>query len=741
LQAWQAWVGQEDIAGNHTFRITFRLHPPPDETELWHLDYLLQANDDPSLLISAAALWQGIGLSYLIERFDQPHERLLRGLAWAGRLFEPILTSLHSPAPQAATFDTDNAYTFLQTVAPLLQSHGFRVLLPREWNRSTHQIRVKHSVQSAGASPSRMSLASLLHYQVELMLGDHPLSREELEQLATLKQPLVQLRGQWILLDADLLAVTLQHLQAGESEVSLREVLQMGLTENEAAPVELDSALERMMNALRHPEALELLPTPEGLRADLRPYQQRGVAWLSFLQRHGLGACLADDMGLGKTLQTIAFFLHFRMVHLAPALIVCPTSVVSNWRREIQRFAPQLRVFTHQGTAREQGDAFQQQLQGVDVVLTSYPLLARDRNTLSAVQWSLVVLDEAQNIKNSGTQQAQAARTLSAIQRVALTGTPIENRLSELWSIFQFINPHYLGSETDFRKRFTIPIEKFGDDKAAQHLRQLTTPFILRRLKTDPLVISDLPEKQEMKVYLSLTAEQITLYEAVVKDVMQQIEDAEAEGIARRGLVLSLLMQLKQICNHPAQYLKDGSQIEGRSGKVTRLTEMLEEIYAAGDRVLIFTQFAEMGELLYQHCRQTFYDEPLWLHGSTKVKTRDELVRRFQAEHGPTVFLLSLKAGGVGLNLTRANHVIHFDRWWNPAVENQATDRAFRIGQTRNVQVHKFICAGTLEEKIDALIESKQALAEQIVGQDESGLTELSTAALYELVRLQKLER
>jgi SNF2 family DNA or RNA helicase len=448
-------------------------------------------------------------------------------------------------------------------------------------------------------------------------------------------------------------------------------------------------------------------------------------------------------MGLGKTIQTITLLLDVKRQSkkILPALIVCPTSVVGNWRHEIQRFAPGLNIYTHQGVERLSGKALMKQLNGVDVVLTSYPLLARDRDTLETVEWSTVILDEAQNIKNSTTKQAQAARALKSGHRIALTGTPVENRLTELWSILHFLNPGYLGSEKSFRQRFANPIEKLDDTDAAKRLKQLTAPFILRRLKTDPTIISDLPEKMEMKVYTTLTTEQGTLYEAVVKEVMERIENADAEGdnMSRRGLVLSLLMQLKQICNHPAQYLKDGSSLDGRSGKLSRLSEMLEEVYATDDRALVFTQFAEMGELLRDHLRVMFYDEPLWLHGGTKIKEREDMIRRFQAERGPKVFILSLKAGGVGLNLTRANHVFHFDRWWNPAVENQATDRAFRIGQMRNVQVHKFVCAGTLEEKIDEMIESKKVLAERIVGADESWLTELDTASLRDLVQLREV--
>jgi len=399
-------------------------------------------------------------------------------------------------------------------------------------------------------------------------------------------------------------------------------------------------------------------------------------------------------------------------------------------------------VMVHRGSDRQSGPAFARAAKRHDVVLTSFPLLARDRETLMAVAWATLVLDEAQNIKNASTKQAQAARAIKAAGRIALTGTPVENRLTELWSIMTFLNPGYLGSEASFKRDFARPIERTADPQTTERLRKLTAPFVLRRLKTDPTIIADLPEKLEMKVYCPLTQEQATLYEAVVREALEKVERAEAEGnaIQRRGQVLSLLMQLKQVCNHPAQFARDRSALAGRSGKLARLTEMLEESYTVGDRALVFTQFAEMGAMLQQHLHETFYDEVLFLHGGTPAKERDPMVRRFQAPHGPKVFILSLKAGGTGLNLTAANHVFHFDRWWNPAVENQATDRAFRIGQTRNVQVHKFICSGTLEDRIDEMIESKRALAESVLGADEGWLTELNTGQLRELVMLRRDE-
>jgi SNF2 family DNA or RNA helicase len=409
---------------------------------------------------------------------------------------------------------------------------------------------------------------------------------------------------------------------------------------------------------------------------------------------------------------------------------------VGNWRHELSRFAPQLRVLVHHGADRTREGLAESAAQH-DVVISTYALLYRDETELRAIDWEAVVLDEAQNIKNPSTKHAQAARRLPAQWRVALTGTPIENRLSELWSIFQFLNPGYLGSAEEFRKRFALPIERLRDPGATERLKALVSPFILRRLKTDRSIIQDLPEKNEMKVFCTLTREQATLYEAVLKDAMRQIE--ESEGIQRRGLILATLAKLKQVCDHPALFLHDGSTLLGRSGKLARLVEMLEESLAVGDRALLFTQYAEMGRLLQHHLEATFGGEVLFLHGGTPAKQRDRMVARFQQpEHGPRLFVLSLKAGGTGLNLTRANHVFHFDRWWNPAVEEQATDRAFRIGQRRDVQVHKFICAGTFEEPIDALIDRKRQLSESIVGTSEAWLTEMSTDELRDLFALRR---
>jgi SNF2 family DNA or RNA helicase len=484
---------------------------------------------------------------------------------------------------------------------------------------------------------------------------------------------------------------------------------------------------------------LKPLPPPTGFVGQLRHYQTTGFAWLAFLRQFGFGACLADDMGLGKTIQTIALLLHLRGANgkkRQPALLVCPTSVVSNWQHEVARFAPSLRVLIHHGTAREK-ENFTREARRHELVVTSYALLHRDEKLLSEVEWGEVILDEAQNIKNPDTRQAKAARKLRAAHRIALTGTPVENRLAELWSLFQFLNPGYLGSQEAFRANFARPIERMQAPDASRRLKSLVGPFILRRVKTDPNVIRDLPAKNEMKVFCTLTREQATLYEAVVRDSLRQIE--ESEGIQRRGLVLATMLKLKQVCNHPAHFLGDGPALADRSGKLNRLAEMLDEVRAVKERALIFTQFAEMGALLKPYLQDALGDEVLFLHGGTPAAARAKMVERFQSDsHGPTAFILSIKAGGTGLNLTRANHVFHFDRWWNPAVENQATDRAFRIGQTKNVQVYKFLCAGTMEERIDEMIERKLALAESIVGTSEAWITELSTEQLREIFTLRE---
>jgi len=497
----------------------------------------------------------------------------------------------------------------------------------------------------------------------------------------------------------------------------------------------MDKNLERFLSELHGQEALDEVELPANFQGSLRAYQQRGLNWLVFLCHHGLGACLADDMGLGKTIQTLAMLQYFSNEgEKRPVLLICPTSLLSNWWHEARRFVPELRILTHHGVQREKHEDFDQQLSDYDIVITTYALAHRDYSFLNEVSWSGIILDEAQNIKNPQTKQSQAIRKLSADWRLALTGTPMENHVGDLWTIMDFLNRGLLGSQASFKRQFLTPIQINQDPVAMAQLQHLSNVFVLRRSKQDPEILPELPPKQEMKVYCNLTKEQASLYAATVQEIEHSL--SKLNGMQRRGLILSSLTRLKQICNHPLHFLKQEGKVKKRSGKLNRMEEMLEEILELKEKSLIFTQYAEMGKILKEYLHQHFNQEVLFLYGGTPAPKRAEMIQHFQNNHRCPIFVLSLKAGGVGLNLTAANHVFHFDRWWNPAVENQATDRAHRIGQERTVQVHKLICSGTLEEKVDQMIEDKQGLAEQIVGAGENWITELSDKEVRELFQL-----
>jgi SNF2 family DNA or RNA helicase len=742
------WLRNLRLAGDEHFRVAFRLSAP-NRGDRWSLDFALQARDDPSLLVPAAAVWRGTASD--VRRLVNPREKLLTGLGYAARFFEPLERALRRAAPERLRLDTEGAFDFLRGCAPLLEESGFGVLVPPWWRRPEARLRLRPRLSAASDTTGRgeMSLENLVNYRWDIVLGERRLSKEEFEALVALKSPLVRLRGEWVRLDPEQVDAALEFFAERdlEGEVGLPEALRLGLggiEEIEGLEVEeadFEGWLGEWLGRLSGDQKLETLPVPADLEAELRPYQRTGYSWLSFLHEAGLGACLADDMGLGKTIQTLSLLIHDQEQGRldVPALVVCPTSVVSNWQREAERFAPRLRCLAHQGPNRLRGEEFVREAERTGLVVTSYALLRRDAQLLGSLRWHAVVLDEAQNIKNPGAKQSRLAYELPAGFRVALTGTPVENRLGELWSIMRFLNPGYLGSRRDFRRRFALPIEREDDEEAARRLRRLTSPLVLRRLKTDPAVIRDLPEKWESKEYCNLSEEQASLYEVVVREAMEDLP--QSEGIERKGLVLSMLTRLKQVCNHPAQFLHEGSKADGgieRSGKLLRLLELLEETLSVGDGSLIFTQYKEMGSLLEVMLTERFGVGVQFLHGGTPARKRAEMVSRFQEGDGPLLFILSLKAGGTGLNLTRANHVFHFDRWWNPAVEDQATDRAFRIGQRRNVQVHKFVCAGTLEENIDRMIEQKKALAESVVGSGEGWITEFSDDDLREMVALRR---
>jgi hypothetical protein len=721
-------------------RVCFRLVAPDDTdaADEWAVEFLMQDIEEPSLVVDTAEIWHSdAALTAFGRHVEHPQEALLTELGRASRLWPELDDALRSATPSGLVMDTTEAYLFLRGAAPLLAQAGFGVLLPATWQPGGVGLRLTGSSPGTPGvvqTESRVGFGAIVDYQWQVALGDQLLTRDELDELARAKAPLVRLRGKWVEVDHLRLRKALAYVdgRAG-GQMSVADLLKLGAgldspdIDLPVVGVDATGWLGDLLSG-QLDRRVEVVPSPDGLAATLRPYQERGLSWLAFLDGLRLGAVLADDMGLGKTLQTLALLLHDRA---APTLLVCPMSVVGNWQREAARFAPDLTVHVHHGSDRLR-DA--ELMRRADLVITTYAVATRDADLLGQVSWRRVVLDEAQNIKNSATKQSVAVRGLPAQQRIALTGTPVENRLAELWSIVDFVNPGLLGPLSAFRERFAVPIERDNDTEAAQRLKQLIGPFLLRRLKTDPTIISDLPDKIEMNVLCNLTAEQASLYQAVVDDMLVKIENSE--GIERRGLVLATMTKLKQVCNHPAHLLKDGTRLPGRSGKLARLEEILEEVLAEGDKALCFTQFTEFGGMLETHLADRFGQDVLYLHGATSKRRRDEMVAAFQEADGPPIFLLSLKAGGTGLNLTAANHVIHVDRWWNPAVEDQATDRAFRIGQRKNVQVRKFVCVGTLEERIDEMIEKKKALSRMTVGTGESWLTELSVDELRDIITL-----
>ena len=766
---WQAW--RERILGseqNAAFRLGFRLAEPPADDDSdqsteradghqdnWRLHFVATAADDPSHHLPLADYWAAVESERAQHRsrFGADFEQyLLLNLGLAARMVPMLWGGLDSAEPQSVALDLDGAFTFLKESAWVLEDAGYNVIVPAWWTpkgRQRVKLRLRPSAgkagKSAGSSPGagHVNLSNLIQYRYDLAIGDQTLTPEEWQQLVEAKTPLVRFRGQWVELDRDkmqeMLAFWREH--GGETpSMSLTEILQR-TAEDDAFEVDPEHALAAMLERLRDQSQLQPVDNPAELQADLRDYQKRGLAWLGFLEGLGLNGCLADDMGLGKTMQVIARLVQERAGPdpIQPTLLVAPTSVIGNWQKEVQRFAPDLSTWIHHGAKREQdAKAFRTEAAEHDLVITSYALVRRDQKLLAGIDWHRVVLDEAQNIKNPKADQTRAVLKLPSRHRLALTGTPVENRLTDLWSIFNFVNPGYLDTQPRFRKRFELPVQRDNNPVQTAILKRLVEPFILRRVKTDKSIIADLPDKLEAIAYCNLSREQAALYESVVRDVEQQLE--EKTGIERQGLMLSTLMRLKQICNHPAQFLQDGSAFTAaRSHKLERLQSMLEEVMAEGDSVLIFSQFTEIGEQLERTLRRDSHYNTYYLHGGTSRARREQMIDAFQDPDGePSVFVLSLKAGGVGITLTRANHVFHFDRWWNPAVEDQASDRAYRIGQQKTVFVHKFVTIGTLEERIDAMIQDKKALAGAIVGNDESWLTQLDNDRFKDLIRLNR---
>ena len=664
----------------------------------------------------------------------------LRAMVDVGEIFHPLRWT---PA---------EAYQFLTDV-PQLETAGIVIRAPGAW-RTGKPLRPQVKATVGGKAPSLLGKDALLDFSMELTLDGERLTAAEIKKLLAGADGLQFLRGHWVEVDRDKLSRMLDRFHgieqaAADGGLSFAEAMRLvagaAVTEEAAADPDWSRVvagpwLADTLKGLRGPEGLAQVEPGAELKGTLRPYQQAGVRWLYLLYRLGLGACLADDMGLGKTIQVLSLLLVLKRENRREdqgerrtSLLVAPASLLANWAAEIERFAPSLKALIAHPSAMPVAELRaldSERLADVDLVITSYGTLLR-APWMENFAWRLAVLDEAQAIKNPGAKQTQFTKKLNARSRIALTGTPVENRLSDLWSIFDFTHPGLLGSG----KAFTTFTKRLTTTEHYRPLRELVRPYILRRLKTDKSVIADLPDKTELKAYCHLSPAQAALYQHAVKDLAGQLQDAE--GIGRKGVVLKFLMRFKQICNHPSQWLGDAAWAEADSGKFARLREITEVIAAKQEKVLVFTQFREATAPIAAFLGAVFGREGLVLHGGTPVAKRRELVRRFQEDDLTPFFVLSLKAGGAGLNLTAAAHVVHFDRWWNPAVENQATDRAFRIGQKKNVLVHKFVCQGTVEDKIDQLIESKQQLVQNVLeGGAELQLTEMSDKELLDLVAL-----
>jgi superfamily II DNA or RNA helicase len=755
---------REGVAGKvEPARTCLELFTPAEGGELWDLHFGLQAEADPSLRVPAAAVWAAgdRGLQMGEIAVPQPSELLLEGMGRALTVFDPIERGLDSATPETMQLTPAEAFVLVRTGAHQLRDVGVGVVLPASLSGGLAS-RLGLSITAELPQKSRgFTLGESLEWSWEFMIGGVTLTLRDLERLQAKRSPLVQHKGAWIeLRPADLRNA--ERFCGADPGLSLDDALRLTASDGDTfhrLPVHRFDAgprLQAVLEQYHQQKAPDPLPAPPGFSGQLRPYQERGLGWLAFLHRFDQGACLADDMGLGKTIQLLAFLQHLKAEEelKRPVLLVAPTSVLTNWKREAHGFTPELSVREHYGPRRPSSpEALKKALKGVDLVLTSYGLLQRDSELLESVDWQGLVIDEAQAIKNPSAKQSQAARDLArpgrlskggSRFRIALTGTPVENRVSELWALMDFLNPKVLGDEPFFRQRYRLPIERYGDMASLRDLKARVGPFILRRLKTDKSIISDLPEKVELHEWVGLAPEQKKLYNRTVDESLDAI--ARAPLGQKHGQVLALLTKLKQICNHPALALKEDADavlaagngsFSSRSAKLQRLEEILEEVIEAGDRALLFTQFAEWGLLLQAHLQRKWRQEVPFLYGSTSKTERQAMVDRFQDDpRGPQLFLLSLKAGGVGLNLTRASHVFHIDRWWNPAVENQATDRAYRIGQQNRVLVHKFITSGSVEEKIDRMIQEKSKLAEEIVGSGEDWLGGLDVGQLKDLVTL-----
>ena len=750
----QHW--KEGITGNIApARVCLELSVPEKEESNWKLDFYLQAEADPTLKVPATEAWATS--SEVIQlgdiRVNQPSEIILEGLGRALTIFEAIGKGLNKAKPTSLELTPTEAFIFIQTASSKLRDIGIGVELPQSLSGGLASRLGLTITADLPKESQGISLGENLIWTWELMIGGVLLTFLELEKLLKKNSPLVEHKGIWIELRPNDLKHAEKFVQATH-QLSLDDAINLTATNGntfQKLPVHRFQAGPRLQNVLEQYhqyKAPEPLAAPKGFRGQLRLYQERGLGWLNFLNRFDHGACLADDMGLGKTIQLLAFLQHLK-VHeklVGPVLLIAPTSVLTNWKREALNFTPDIKVYEHYGSQRfSNTKTLTNALKKINLVLTSYGLMQRDSELLASINWQGIVIDEAQAIKNPKSKQSYIARNLANQNegncfKIALTGTPVENRINEIWALMNFLNPKILGDENFFRQRYRLPIEQYGDVSSLKDLKARVSPFILRRLKTDKTIISDLPQKIEIIEWVDLSAEQKHLYRKTIDKNLHEVS-ITPKG-KRHGKILGMLTSLKQICNHPALLLKEKNieeSFSNRSVKLQRLEEILEEILDAGDRALLFTQFAEWGHLLQSYMQKKWGCEVPFLYGGTQKNDRQLMVDRFQEDpRGPQLFLLSLKAGGTGLNLTRASHVFHLDRWWNPAVENQATDRAYRIGQSKNVFVHKFITTGSIEEKIDQIIKNKTKLSQDIIGSGEDWLGSLDINELQKLVTLEE---
>ncbi|MGE7778655.1 DEAD/DEAH box helicase [Peribacillus sp. NPDC097264] len=783
--SWQEWLGVN--SDPKPFTIGLRLTEPPEGNGPWKLAVTLRSKKDESIIET-----------YTGKKLPRGWNKYASEVVRATKRWQLVVPWIGEKGRLKSELSEIDAWEFLTDASEKLLFLGVEILLPSWWvalKESSLKVKAKVKSQS-NRGPSYVGLKALMDFDWRFSLNGKELTESEFAELVDEKRRLVYIRGQWVKLDPAFIKQIQSLMEtANEKGIQLTDLLQQELLNSEGEEIEddpengemlriqfeLNQELRKMVGRLRETKNISIMPVPGTLQGDLRPYQKLGMSWLLFLREYGFGACLADDMGLGKTVQMIAYLLYVKNaeatdkelptheekvqtsepiivdeesetesadevevitnppdhVPVQAALIVCPTSVLGNWQKELEKFAPSLKVHLHYGSSRSKGDAFIKKAATHDIILTSYGLTHQDVEELSSIHWSSVILDEAQNIKNAQTKQSRAVRKLDGRHHIALTGTPMENRLSELWAIFDFINKGYLGTLGQFQEKYVTTIEREEQKDKIKELQRLIQPFLLRRTKRDKEVALNLPDKQEQKEFVPLTTEQASLYEQLIKDTFADIE--QLSTFERKGIILQMLNKLKQLCNHPALYLKETEKenimmAASRSGKLEKLTEIVDAVREQEESCLIFTQYIGMGNMMKKLLEKRYGFEVPFLNGSANKKQRDDMITRFQNGDFP-IFILSLKAGGTGLNLTAANHVIHYDRWWNPAVENQATDRAYRIGQQRFVHVHKLICTGTLEEKIDQMLDKKQALNDEIISSD-NWITELSTDEIKDLVSL-----